>query len=210
MIIDVVPEVHPKVSKAIQAAASVCSWVAHNTEDLKIPDDRRSLVAASIFQHSLDVGDAILLLFSSNFAGPAYALIRAHFDSYVSGLWLLLHASDASLDNYCQGRPPTIKTMIKEIGASPGGEASWVKATSELNLKSFHGVAHATVEHSFRRFAEDGTVEASYPLGEVLNLLRHTNEVQASVGMRFLVMAGKEARLLELTELLNRYRVSVA
>lgn len=65
---------------------------------------RREALALAVLQQALDINDAIVILLESHMPGPAWALARPLFESYVRGLWLLHSASEEQVGEFLDGK----------------------------------------------------------------------------------------------------------
>jgi Family of unknown function (DUF6988) len=197
------------LESAVNSANEMMSWVHQNTNEISLPKNEKENYAASIFQHALDIGDAIVILVSKNLIGPAFTLARSHLDSYICGLWLLNCADDNQFENYKNERYPTIQTMLKAIDDKPETGGAWIKTSAELNLQSFHALTHAGVEHVVRRNLNSGAIEPSYPEEEIMSLLQHSIEIQIGTCAYLFGIANNPDKMDILSDKVSEYRAKL-
>jgi hypothetical protein len=163
------------ISERLQKAKEIGSWLHGKTNNISVPDNKRTVMAIPLLQQALDVTDGIVILLENNLPGPAWALARPMHEGYVRGIWLLQHASDESVEEFESGKCPTFPDLIKQIGDEPETGGAFIKGMSELNLSSFHDLTHGGMEHVRRRTTESA-FEPNYPEEEILNLLKVRNQ----------------------------------
>lgn len=189
----------------IEEAKKLAYWVHENTNNTKMPNEKREKIGLAIFQQSLDVGDGILILLEANLPGPDFALGRPLFESYVRGLWLLNHASEEHLKEFLNGKCPKFPVLLKKIGdiAETGG--AWIHATADFNLKSFHDLTHGGGEHVIRRVTEYA-IKPNYPKEEKIQLVKLQIAVQINITAILLTLLRDEEALKQLYKKATYYR----
>lgn len=193
--------------KSLDACNQLGAWIHSSTSDFSIPNKEREKISATMLQHALDIGDAILLLVTTNLVGPAFALGRAHFESYVCGVWLLNNAKEHELERFKSGRSPKLQSMLKALDKSPESGGAWINGFAKLNLSSFHCLAHSTYEHAIRRVSNDGgTLEPSYPSDEIGRLLSESMEIQIGAAAYSLALSSSEEKINALLEKVDAFR----
>lgn len=193
--------------KSLDACKELGAWIHAATTEFTIPNKEREKVSATILQHALDIGDAIVFLISINLVGPAFALARAHFENYVCGVWLLNHAKEAQLESFKNGKPPGLQSMLKVLDKSKESGEAWIHKFAVLNLSSFHCMAHSSYEHAIRRVSNDGsTIEPSYAPEEIERLLRECMTIQIGAVAYTLALSSDENKINALAEKADAFR----
>jgi hypothetical protein len=82
------------IEESIEFAKGIGVWVHGHTNHAQVKNDRRTLIAASVFQHVLDISDGIVILLESNLPGVALTLARPLHEGYAQGVWLLTRATE--------------------------------------------------------------------------------------------------------------------
>ena len=171
------------LSQAISQAKDLSIWLNERTNGKGIQVSRRSQTGLGLLQHSLDVADAIVILSEKNLPGPAWALARPLFESYVLGIWILKCASDESVDQFLgNGRLPKFSKLLKAIDNKATLQADWIRETDKVNMRHFHGFTHGGVQHVSRRITENA-VEPNYPERELESLVNLGVEVSIRVAV---------------------------
>lgn len=171
------------LSQAISQAKDLSSWLGEKTNDRRIPVNRRSLTGSCLLQHSLDVADAIIILLEKNLPGPALALARPLFESYVRAIWILKCASDEQIVQFLKGQPPPPfpKLLgVMEDQAIP--QVDLIRKINDRHMRHFHDFTHGGSGHVMRRHGENA-VEPNYPLNELELLVSLGIEMSIRVGV---------------------------
>ena len=175
----------PPLSKTIGRAKAFSIWLGTGMNSTSFPDTDRNIVTLALFQQSLDLADAVVLLVDEHeLHGPAYPLVRPLFESYVRGLWILRCASDKEIVEFLQDKCPTFPKLTRAIGDCAPEHYDWIQDIRQGNLKIFHSFTHGGGTHVWRRH-ETGSVEANYPEWELRYLILFGVEVRIRIGALF-------------------------
>ena len=120
--------------ECIKQAKNFRIWLYEKTNDKEFSNGIRERTGLSIFQHTLDIGDAIIVLLDANLPGPAWSLARPLFEGYVRGFWLLNCAADIQVNSFLNGKCPNFPDMLIAIGKDDESGAAWIHAISDMNL----------------------------------------------------------------------------
>lgn len=150
-----------KIEDALKIAREIGTWVQEQISDSQVPNDRRTVMAVSIFQHVLDIADSVLILVDNNLPGVALTLARSMHEGYTQGVWLLGSATEEQLDRYAEGICPKLQNLVKEIGDEPETSGAFIKGMTEKNIKDFNNLTHGGIEHISRRTSV-ATIEPNY------------------------------------------------
>ncbi len=183
------------IRESINKAKELGVWVHEKTNNISVPNNKRTYMAVALLQQALDITDGIVVLLESNFPGPAFALARPMHEGYVRGVWLLEHASEESVEKFESGICPRFPELHKQIGDDPKTGGAFIKKMTELNLKSFHDLTHGGMEHVIRR-STGASIEPNYPKDEIISLLDTRNKYSMLITC-FLLLAANEAGGLE-------------
>jgi hypothetical protein len=188
----------------VRKSKALSRWLHAQTHSAAIDVRQREAVALATLQQSLDIDDAIAILLEDRMPGPAWALARPLFESYVRGLWLLHFASDEQIEKFLDGKCPPLSKLATKIGTAPETGAAWVNAYSK-NLHDLHDLTHGGVQH-FRRRIADGELRPNYPKAELLNLVILCIEVQIRVGAELLTLTNNMVAMETLMSLAKELR----
>ena len=97
----------------LENAKRLACWLHDRTNDSTMPNDARHQVALSLFQLSLDVADAAIVLLDRNLPGPALMLSRSLIESYARGVWALRCAEDHEIDSFLKNGEPSFRLQVK-------------------------------------------------------------------------------------------------
>ena len=186
--------------QAISQTKDLSIWLREKTNDRGIPVNRRSQTGLCLLQLSLDVADAIVILLEKNLRGPAWALARPLFESYVLGIWILKCASDENIDQFLDnGRRPKFSKLLKAIDNQAKPHADWIRETERANMRHFHDFTHGGIQHVRRRITED-SVEPNYPEQESEYLVGLGVEVSIRVGVEIFSLMNDRVGIMQLYE----------
>ena len=172
------------LSRLISQAKDLSIWLHEKTNDRGIPNERRSQTGLGLLQHSLDVADAIIILLENKLPGPALALARPLFESYVRAIWILKCASDEQITQFLKGQPPPrFPKLLGAMEEQAIPQADFIRKVHDLHMRHFHDFTHGGSGHVMRRHGENA-VEPNYPLNE--------QELLVSLGIEMRIRVGVE------------------
>lgn len=180
----------------ISYAKDLALWLHWHTNEKSVPNTIRVTTGLRIFQLSMDISDAIVVLLDTRLPGPAWSLARPLFESYVRGHWLLHCAPDAAIEKFNDGICPKLPNLLKAIGTDAESGGAWIHA-NKANLTAFHNLTHGGSEHVKRRISATA-IEPSYPELELEGLVTFGIEVRIRIGAELLSLIGNEAAIHEL------------
>lgn len=184
------------LSETIAKARAFSTWLDTRMNCTSFADNDRNGVALALFQQSLDLADAsVLLVGEHTLHGPAYTLVRPLFESYVRGIWILRCASDKEVEKFLKDKCPRFSKLTQAINEFAPDHFAWIHEIEQSNLSVFHSFTHGGGAHIWRRY-RPGHVEADYPESELSYLMLFGVEVRIRIGAEF----------FELTEDVSAYR----
>ena len=186
----------------IENAKRLACWLHDRTNDSTMPNDARHQVALSLFQLSLDVADAAIVLLDRNLPGPALMLSRSLIESYARGVWALRCAEDHEIDSFLKnGRPCPwrLGKLAATLKNRAPDQSAWVLQMTE-RLNPFHDLAHGGRLHVLARVGAD-SIEPNYPVGQLEALVAIGIEVLIRTGVELLALMGDEGAMEELADL---------
>jgi hypothetical protein len=77
------------IYESLKKAKELGIWVHGITNNISVPNNKRTNMAVALFQQALDITDGIVVLLDNNLPGPAFSLARPMHEGYVRGVWLL-------------------------------------------------------------------------------------------------------------------------
>lgn len=181
----------------ISQAKDLALWLHSHTNEKDVPNTTGATTSLAIFQLSMDIADAIVVLLDARLPGPALSLARPLFEGYVRGHWLLHCASDAEVERFNNGRCPMFPPLLKAIGTDAESGGAWIHANESANMTAFHDLTHGGSEHVKRRITSTA-IEPSYPEEELESLVKFAIEVRIRVGAELLALFGNELAIEEL------------
>ena len=193
------------LSNTIGKAKAFSIWLGTRMDNASIADSDRNIVALALFQQSLDIADAVLLLVDEHrLHGPAYSIVRPLFESYVRGLWILRCAADNEVEEFLQDKCPKFPMLTREIGDHAPEHYSWIQDIRQGNLRIFHSFTHGGGAHVWRRYRTQ-RVEANYPEWELRYLILFGVEIRIRIGALFFDLVGDCHACIELDKWAKKF-----
>lgn len=191
----------------ISQAKDLALWLHEHTNEKDVPNTTRATTGLAIFQLSMDIADAIVVLLDARLPGPALSLARPLFEGYVRGHWLLHCASDTEVERFNHGICPKFPPLLKAIGTDAESGGAWIHANESANMTAFHDLTHGGSEHVKRRITSTA-IEPSYPEQELEGLVKFGIEVRIRIGAELLSLIGNEVAIKELNHRALAFRAS--
>ena len=161
----------------------------------------------AILRLSLDLVDAILVLLEAKLPGPALTLARPLFESYVRGFWILRFASDKEIEEFNNGKCPSLDRLLGATGNDSITGSAWIHANKNMNWGIFNDLTHGGSEHVKRRVTQDA-VQPNYPEPELEALVRFGIEMRIRIGWDILCLMNDEIGKQQLGEKAEHLRIS--
>jgi hypothetical protein len=191
----------------IKEAKDLGRWIHKKTNNRRYPGGVRGRTANAILQQAMDIDDAILILLEARLPGPAWALARPLFESYIRGFWILRYASDKELEKFNNGKPPDLPKILRAIGNDNVSGSEWIQNSINAHWKAFCDLTHGGSEHVKRRNTRT-TVEPMYSERELGGLIRNGIEIRMRIAAEWLSLLKDENALEQLDEKARLFRVS--
>ena len=194
-----------EIHEILKKAKELGIWVHGMTNNISVPNDKRTNMAVALFQQTLDIADGIVVLLDNNLPGPAFSLARPMHEGYVRSVWLLEHASDEDVEKFESGKCPRFPKLLKQIGDEPITGGAFIKGMTDMNLRSFHDLTHGGMEHIKRRYT-GASIEPSYPEIEIINLLKVRNNYSLLTACFLILAEDSPVKLAELSRKKYEYQ----
>lgn len=191
----------------ISQAKDLSLWLHEHTNEKDVPNTIRATTSLAIFQLSMDIADAIVVLLDARLPGPALSLARPLFEGYVRGHWLLHCASDTQVNRFNKRKCPEFRELLMAIGTDAESGGAWIHANKTANMNAFHDLTHGGSEHVKRRITSTA-IEPSYPEQELEGLMKFGIEVRIRIGAELLSLIGNEVAIEELNHRAIAFRAS--
>lgn len=183
----------------LKIAKDIGVWLHSQTNDGQVPNDRRTVMSVSVFQHVLDIADGMIVLVERNLPGVAFTLARPLHEGYVQAVWLLTKATEDQLDRFAKGICPKLQTLVKDIGDDPETGGAYIKGMTEKNSTDFHNLTHGGMLHITRHQSETG-IQPNYEADEVMQLLKVRNQYYLLTAFFLLMLMKKDDSLIVLDQ----------
>jgi uncharacterized protein DUF6988 len=189
------------MTAALDELKSVVQWIDGQTIGLELPADRRSRIVFGCLDLALEHQAGISVLAGQLLWGPAYALIRCLFDSFIRGMWLAHCATESDLDLFTRGKLGTkdFGVLVDDIERTLGHTDLLLSKLKKKSWNLLNDFTHTGYQHVVRRNSMDKTgpnyptdeTEAALRLVSALGLLTVSEFTQLS-GHRDIAIAANE------------------
>lgn len=161
------------INKSKIIAASIDD-VIHGAQ---ITSDNRNMAAGGCFDVVFEHQRSITMLAEAQLMGSACALIRAIYESYVRGLWILHAATDAEITGFLEDKIKTsFGDMIARIESVPSFDVGVLSAIKSASYSHMCSYTHSGWMQIGRRFNNE-YIEPNYFDGEVEEVLNFANTI---------------------------------
>ncbi len=195
----------PLVAEQVEEAKSLGRWIYSRVGERQMPGDDRHRVGIALLQHSEDVADGTLVLLENGLPGPALALARPLFESYVRGVWALHCADDDEIAGFIESGRPTPWQLAHLIGAlkeTAHEVGRWVSAQAQ-QIPALNDLAHGGRLHVLGHNASR-TIEPGYDGRDLETLVRLGIELRIRIAAEMFALLADEGAMDELQEIAGR------
>lgn len=161
---------------------------------------------------SIDHSAAIVILISADLSAPAFALMRAQYESLVRGIWLLYAANELWVEKISEpltlesarraDEGPGLADMLKQLdqsATSPKPIISQLKDYKDMTWKAMNSYTHGGL-HPLAR-----TV-TGYPAQLSIDALRNSNAVLHLTCQLGAILTGDPSAMIPVWNLANEFR----
>jgi hypothetical protein len=154
------------------------TWLDSSIHGIEIDlSVKRKVLAAASFDTVHEVRKGILLLIDHKLVGPAFALVRPLFETFVRGEWLLRCAPDAEVEQYELDRVETsIGNMINQIEQLDPWDIGLLGKIKKTSWNAMCSYAHGGVLQISRRF-NGGCISPNYSPEEIVEIINSSNTI---------------------------------
>jgi len=163
-------------AQLIQQSEVLIQSLDQRIDGLEIPTDLRSRLAAGCLDAALEHQKAIVLLAAKQLHGSAFSLIRVIFEAYIRGIWLHQCATETDIENFMNGKVPTISKLLTAIEKKDGFESGVLSNAQRQSWKAMNGFVHSGFDQVVRRHTET-TIEPNYGEEEILAAINFANAI---------------------------------
>lgn len=175
MTLQTLPSLPDDLSNVLAAAKALANWNIARLDGLAIANNDRTRVPGALFDLTLEHHIGIVHLVDARIYGPAFALLRASFETLVRGAWLQLCATDDELKSFVEDDKLPRNLKFGDLVKAIEGHADFAdKALSQLKHNSWgamNGYTHGGMLQIGRRFSNNA-IQPKYDSGEVIEVLK--------------------------------------
>ncbi|MBJ6799871.1 DUF6988 family protein [Geomonas propionica] len=163
------------MSNLIQKSKSISAFIDDSIHGARISTGKRDLIAGGCFDVVLEHQKSITLLVEAHLFGSGFALLRAVFEGYVRGLWILYAASDEDVIKFFEDKVDiSVAQMINKIEELPSFDVHVLSTIKGSSFSSMCSYTHGGWSQIGRRF-NNKYIESNYSEEEVDEVLDFAN-----------------------------------
>lgn len=193
------------VIDTIRESEALIQWIDSKIDGLEIPNPERCRLAAGCLDMAMEHWKAIVQLTAKELYGSAASLLRAEFEAYVRGVWLLFCASDTQIEQFKEDKLERkfgdLIDDIEKLEAYDVGTLSYIKERSWAHMNS---LLHSGFSQVVRRNT-DQEIRPIYTDTEIQGALTSATSFGILASVEIANMAKDEKLTMEFVEHGNAY-----
>ena len=88
------------LQEQVVSSVLLVEWLNKNLDGIEIKNDQQNILAGSLYDITIEHFFGIVKLIETKIYGPAFALLRVQFESFVRGCWIKAHANHEQLEKF--------------------------------------------------------------------------------------------------------------
>jgi hypothetical protein len=197
-------EFKDELGQLLKNAIELTNWIAKHQDGLEIKPANVFTVPGALFDLAIEYQAGIVHLSGAKIYGPAYALVRAQFESFVRGTWLRLCATTDELNRFVATDKikQDFKELIVAIEVHPDFSGKVLSGIHTNVWKSMNSYTHAGMLQVTRRL-KSGSIQPNYEPKEVAEVIRAAGFFALLSLNQIAQMADAEELVIKTRQLLN-------
>jgi len=197
-------EFKDELGQLLKNAIELTNWIAKHQDGLEIKPANVFTVPGALFDLAIEYQAGIVHLSGAKIYGPAYALVRAQFESFVRGTWLRLCATTDELNRFVATDKikQDFKELIVAIEVHPDFSGKVLSGIHTNVWKSMNSYTHAGMLQVTRRL-KSGLIQPNYEPKEVAEVIRAAGFFALLSLNQIAQMADAEELVIKTRQLLN-------
>jgi len=197
-------EFKDELGQLLKNAIELTNWIAKHQDGLEIKPANVFTVPGALFDLAIEYQAGIVHLSRAKIYGPAYALVRAQFESFVRGTWLRLCATTDELNRFVATDKikQDFKELIVAIEVHPDFSGKVLSGIHTNVWKSMNSYTHAGMLQVTRRL-KSGSIQPNYEPKEVAEVIRAAGFFALLSLNQIAQMADAEELVIKTRQLLN-------
>jgi hypothetical protein len=174
-----------ELQEALEKSGRWLNRLSDLIDGLSFTTDFKNRVSASLFHLSIDHHGGVHTLVKSKLYGPAIALLRPQFETYLRGAWYNHCATEEQVDAFIHGaEPPRVNQQIADLVTKEGYKDSPLRELKDVVWNDFCDFTHGGIKQVGSRIT-DTEITQSYDLSDIARLLNSSAILSqlACVGM---------------------------
>jgi hypothetical protein len=197
-------EFKDELGQLLKNTIELTNWIAKHQDGLEIKPANVFTVPGALFDLAIEYQAGIVHLSGAKIYGPAYALVRAQFESFVRGTWLRLCATTDELNRFVATDKikQDFKELIVAIEVHPDFSGKVLSGIHTNVWKSMNSYTHAGMLQVTRRL-KSGSIQPNYEPKEVAEVIRAAGFFALLSLNQIAQMADAEELVIKTRQLLN-------
>lgn len=197
-------EFKDELGQLLKNAIKLTNWIAKHQDGLEIKPANVFTVPGALFDLAIEYQAGIVHLSGAKIYGPAYALVRTQFESFVRGTWLRLCATTDELNRFVATDKikQDFKELIFAIEVHPDFSGKVLSGIHTNVWKSMNSYTHAGMLQVTRRL-KSGSIQPNYEPKEVAEVIRAAGFFALLSLNQIAQMADAEELVIKTSQLLN-------
>ena len=160
------------VNDRIEKSEDLINWLDRFIEGLSIPTNDRAIIVACCFDVAQEHHKSIVLTTTASFYGSAFALVRAEFEAYIRGVWLLHCASDDDVECFKESDKldRNFGDMIKDLESLEAFDVGVLSKIKRASWGAMCSFTHTGRLQVVRRLTAT-EIAPNYPEEEIVGVL---------------------------------------
>jgi hypothetical protein len=164
-----------EIPQLLQKSEELTDWIRSTLNNLEVVWQERSILSFGCLDLAIEHREGIVLLITQGLCGPAFALVRSVFESYIRGIWLRRCAKGSDIEAFKRDKfNKKFEDLIIDIERIEEFKHGILLRLKNQAWKIMNSYTHSGIQHVLRRIKSD-TLQPNYDKGAIEEALNCTN-----------------------------------
>ena len=195
------------LNESLKISEGIFNWIVSKSDGLMMPSNKRQLLSICCHDVVIEHHLGISTLLEKKICGPAFAIARPMFETFVRGVWLKNCATDSELDDFRQDKfKKEFWELLRDIEQLEAFESKVLSNLKKTAWKHMCGYTHGGIQQISRRVFNK-VITPDYKPEEIVEILKLS---QAFALLSFIQIVGEADRndlAREAIDLLYKYKL---
>jgi hypothetical protein len=180
------------IAKAYNELVAVIHWIDGNVNEVNLPGDDKSLIAAGCFDMVLEHQASVALNVERKLYGSALALLRLAAEAFIRGMWFARCATDQDATRFrATDFGKRLNDMVADIQALLGGQTDTLSNMVLKQWGTLSGFTHTGFQQIARRYTGN-VLQSNYPELEVIQACEFAGAFGLLAALELMVLSNNE------------------